>query len=81
MPVAKRKHRATGQPKGHWPAGKRRNPAPPRGFVAALRRSLNRRGVRGTGAAIGVDPRAIYRWIDGTHFPAPEIVLTVMGLE
>lgn len=66
--------------KGHWPAGKPRNPPAPRGIVTTLRRSIRRRGLRQTASRIGCDPRSIYRWLAGRS-PTPEIVTAILALE
>lgn len=71
-----RKHVATGQPKGHWPAGKTRHPAAAT-TIAALARLLETpiRGsisVRAIAANIGVSDRTLRRWLDGTHNPSPD---------
>lgn len=63
--------------RGHWPAGKRRNPD--RGNWSRVRLSLRRfieehycRGVisiRAVAADLGVDDRSVRKWLDGTSRP------------
>lgn len=66
--------------RGHWPAGKRRNPDA--GHWSRTRLALQqilddhwRRGERSyaaLAAELGVSDRAVRRWLSGTHRPHPD---------
>jgi len=65
--------------KGHWPAGKRRHPPPPRRVLRALetiRAALDSRPKRWTirecQEEVGANYRTVRRWISGEYWPAPE---------
>jgi hypothetical protein len=66
--------------RGHWPAGKRRNPdggrwARTRIALAAMLFEHFERGrvsARALAAVLVVDDRTVRRWLDGTDRPTPE---------
>jgi len=71
--------------RGHWPAGKRRNPdggrwARTRIDLAALLDEHFERGhvsARALAAVLDVDERSVRRWLDGTDRPTPETQLAI----
>lgn len=72
--------------RGHWPAGKRRNPPPPAVLLEQVRTLLATRhtgtrpvrGVRvsacGLAAWCGVSDRAVRRWLSGEDCPPRDAV-------
>jgi hypothetical protein len=68
--------------RGHWPKGKKRNN--PRGWTMLLERLkkyvAQRSTLRGTAAAIGVDPRTLGRWLKGEDVPGDEAAAQIREL-
>jgi transcriptional regulator with XRE-family HTH domain len=67
--------------RGHWPAGKPRNPTTGvKTAVAALQRLLTKHrtpgkiSARALAAAIGVSDRTVRRWLAGEDVPSPDFV-------
>lgn len=66
--------------RGHWPAGRRRNPDA--GQWSRTRLALQSlldehwqqgvRSERAVAAALGVSPRSLGRWLAGSHRPHPD---------
>lgn len=79
------------KPKGHWPAGKRRNDPGkdwPR-VLAKLQRVTaeaeadpniplpQRRSIKGCAAAIGVDAKTVARYVSGWYYPTEETAASI----
>ncbi len=66
--------------KGHWPAGKRRNPVTGwsrthQAWVKLIQ-SRPENGIvsgRACAASLGVSPRTVYRWMTGEDVPSQEM--------
>jgi hypothetical protein len=73
--------------KGHWRKGRRRNDPGPewRQIRTTLARLLYYHAkpkvisLRAAAAHVGVDPRTMSRWLDGTDFPSPDSTQLIKG--
>lgn len=66
--------------RGHWPAGKRRKEPTGLPVGELLAASIARRGLRGTGRALGVDTRTVGRWRRGERHPDAEEAARIIAL-
>ena len=71
----------TKKKKGHWPAGKRRKLPTGTSVVRALRRLVDRLGLRPSARLIGVDPRTVKRWMTEERYPSAEEVRMIHGAD
>ena len=56
--------------RGHWPAGRKRNPPCPEA-VAHLRWFVRECGQRFTARILQVDQKSVNRWVSGAKRPTP----------
>lgn len=59
------------KPKGHWPAGKRRNP-PCLDAIRILKRVAGRESNKQIAKLLGCDDKTVAKWLRGEDYPSRE---------